>query len=155
VRAVLQAAALLGTDFAIPDLATVLHRNVPDLLPAIDEARAAGVLVSRLADALFRTGDRVAAEEVASRALEHAAEPDLLIDLHWTLAQCRMRAGESAQSLATLNRALASPGISVRHRARLLVLRHGPTAASVSLSRLAESQPARSRRLPKRTTPGP
>ena len=56
------------------------------------------------------------------RALEHAAEPDLLVDLHWTLAQCRMLAGESAESLATLDRALASPGISARHRARLLVL---------------------------------
>jgi len=62
------------------------------------------------------------AEQVANRALEHAAEPDLLVDLHWTLAQCRMRAGESAESLATLDRALASPGISARHRARLLVL---------------------------------
>ena len=56
------------------------------------------------------------------RALEHAAEPDLLVDLHWTLAQCRMLAGEYAESLATLERALASPGISARHRARLLVL---------------------------------
>jgi tetratricopeptide (TPR) repeat protein len=59
---------------------------------------------------------------VANRALEHAAEPDLLVDLHWTLAQCRMLAGESAESLATLDRALASPGITARHRARLLVL---------------------------------
>ena len=30
---------------------------------------------------------------MANRALEHATEPDLLVDLHWTLAQCRMRAG--------------------------------------------------------------
>ncbi len=59
---------------------------------------------------------------MANRALEHAAEPDLLVDLHWTLAQCRMLAGMSAESLATLDRALASPGISARHRARLLVL---------------------------------
>jgi DNA-binding CsgD family transcriptional regulator len=44
------------------------------------------------------------------------------VDLHWTLAQCRMRAGSSAESLATLDRALASPGISARHRSRLLVL---------------------------------
>ena len=81
-----------------------------------------GWLASRLADALYRIGDRAAAEQVANRALEHAAEPDLLVDLHWTLAQCRMLAGESAESLATLDRALASPGISARHRARLLVL---------------------------------
>jgi DNA-binding CsgD family transcriptional regulator len=49
-------------------------------------------------------------------------EPDLLVDLHWTLAQCRIRLGRSAESLATLNRALAFPGISATHRARLLVL---------------------------------
>ncbi len=232
VREVLRAAALLGVDFAVPDLATVLGRGVVDLIPAIDEARAAGVLaesgnslgfrhpmiraalydempapvraawhrdagralaeggasvdrvarqllsavggpggttelmdewmlrwlaraapllvgqapraaaellrqavasspagsaehdslVSRLADALYRVGDVAGAEQVADRALVHAAEPDLLVDLHWTLAQCRLRNGRSAESLATLNQALASPGISARHRARLLVL---------------------------------
>jgi DNA-binding CsgD family transcriptional regulator len=232
VRDVLRAAALLGTDFAVSDLAIVLGRGVPDLIPAVDEARAAGVLAesgqglgfrhplirtalydempapvraawhreagralaeagappdrvarqllravdgsdgpaepmadwmldwlartagllvgqapgvaaellsramvsspadsarhgwlaSRLADALYRTGDTAAAEQVATHALERPADPDLLVDLHWTLALCRMRAGESAESLATLDRALASPGISARHRARLLVL---------------------------------
>ena len=232
VREVLRAAALLGTDFAVPDLAIVLGRGVADLIPAVDEACAVGVLAesghglgfrhpliraalydempapvraawhrdagralaeagasadrvarqmlravgepggrtepmdewmldwlartadplvgqapgvaaelltravassptdsaqygwlaSRLADALYRLGDRAEAEQVANLALEHAAEPDLLVDLHWTLAQCRMLAGESAESLATLDRALASPGISARHRARLLVL---------------------------------
>ena len=231
-REVLRAAALLGMDFAVPDLAIVLGRSVADLIPAVDEACAVGVLAesgyglgfrhpliraalydemavpvraawhrdagralaeagappdrvarqmlravggpgdatepmdewmldwlartadplvgqapgvaaelltravasspadsaqhgwlaSRLADAFYRIGDRAAAEQVANRALDHAAEPDLLVDLHWTLAQCRMLAGESAESLATLDRALASPGISARHRARLLVL---------------------------------
>jgi DNA-binding CsgD family transcriptional regulator/tetratricopeptide (TPR) repeat protein len=232
VREVLRAAALLGVDFAVPDLATVLGRGVADLVPAVDEACAAGVLaqsanglgfrhpviraalydempapvraawhrdagralaeagapadrvarqllwavggsggttepmdewilgwlartaellvgqapqaaaallrhavasspagsaqhdylVGRLADVLYRVGDAAGAEQVANRALVHAVEPDLLVDLHWTLAQCRMQAGRSAESLATLNRALASPGISARHRARLLVL---------------------------------
>ena len=232
VREVLRAAALLGVDFAVPDLAIVLGRSVADLIPAVDEACAAGVLAesghglgfrhpliraalyddmpaavraawhrdaghalaeagapadrvarqmlraaggaggtteqvdewmldwlartadllvgqapgvaaelltqavtsspagsarhgwlaSRLADALYRIGDRAAAEQVANQALAYAAEPDLLVDLHWTLAQCRMLAGESAESLATLDRALASPGLSARHRARLLVL---------------------------------
>jgi tetratricopeptide (TPR) repeat protein len=232
VREVLRAAALLGVDFAVTDLAIILNRSVTDLVRAIDEARAAGVLAesgrglgfrhpliraalydempasvraawhrdaghalaaagapadrvarqllpavagldgtpepmdewildwlartadllvgqapgvaaalltravastsadparqgrlaSRLADALYRTGDRAAAEQVANRALEHATEPDLLVDLHWTLAQCRMLAGESEASLASLDQALASPGISARHRARLLAL---------------------------------
>ena len=79
-------------------------------------------LAARLADALYRTGDRTAAEVVASQALAHAIEPDVVVDLHWTLAQCRMVAGASAESLAALDRALASPGITARHRARLLVL---------------------------------
>jgi tetratricopeptide (TPR) repeat protein len=232
VREVLRAAALLGVDFAVPDLAVVLGSGVTDLIPSVDQACAAGVLAesghrlgfrhpliraalydeipapvraawhrdagralaeagasadrvarqllqaaggptgpaepmdpwmldwlartadllvgqaprvasqllaqavsgspagsarhcwlaSRLADALYRIGDRAAAEQVANRALERATEPDVLVDLHWTLAQCRIFAGESVEPLATLHRALASPGISARHRARLLVL---------------------------------
>ena len=231
VREILRVAALLGTDFAVTDLGIILGRSVADLVGAIDEARAAGVLtesghglgfrhaliraalydempapvraawhrdagralaeagapadrVARqmlwaisgpggtpepvdkwmltwlagagdllvgqapqvaaellgravasspaglqhdrlaawLADALYRIGDLEKAEQVASQALAHATEPDLLVDLHWTLAQCRMVAGSSAESLATLDRALAAPGISARHRARLLVL---------------------------------
>jgi DNA-binding CsgD family transcriptional regulator/tetratricopeptide (TPR) repeat protein len=232
VRDVLRAAALLGTDFAVPDLAIVLGRSVADLVPAVDEACAAGVLAesghrlgfrhpliraalydempaalraawhrdaahalaesgappdrvamqmlgataglggpaepmdermlgwlagaaeplvrqapgvaaellaravagtplgsarhgwlaSRLADALYRTGDLAEAERVAIRALDYATESDLIVELHWTLAQARMLAGSSAESLATLDQALAAPGISARHRARLLVL---------------------------------
>ena len=232
VREVVQAAALLGVEFAVPDLAAVLGRGVAELIPALDEARAVGVLaesgnglafrhpliraalyeempepvraawhrdagralaevgapadrvarqllravdasgdtpepmdpwilswldrtaellvgqaprvaaellrqavasspagsaqhdrlVARLADALYRTGDVAGAEQVANHALARAVEPDLVVDLHWTLAQCSMRAGWSAESLATLDRALAAPGISARHRARLLVL---------------------------------
>jgi DNA-binding CsgD family transcriptional regulator len=231
VREVLRAAALLGVDFAVPDLAVVLGRGVADLVPAVDEASATGVLVesghglgfrhpliraalydempvpvraawhrdagralaeagapadrvarqllrasdgsgptasmnawmlswladaadllvdqapqvaaellreavgdspggsaqhgrlvSRLADALYRVGDAAGAEQVANRALAYVAEPDLVVDLHWTLAQCRIHVGRFAESLATLDRALASPGISARHRARFLVL---------------------------------
>src|SRR5215467_336613 len=231
VREVLRAAALLGVDFVVLDLANVLGRGLADLIPAVDEALAAGVLaesgtglrfrhpliraalyeemplpvraawhraagralaeagapadqvarqllravdgpggatgpldewmlswlsgvagllvgqapqvavellrravatsadsaqhdllVVRLADALYRVGDAAEAEQVANQALAHAVEPDLLVDLHWTLAQCRMRVGQFEESLATLNQALAFPGISARHRARLLVL---------------------------------
>jgi len=254
VREVLQAAALLGVEFAVHDLAIVLHRSAADLIPAVEEARAAGVLAesgtglgfrhpliraalydempasvrsawhrdagrslaeagapadrvarqmlravggeggtaepvdewmldwlsrsadplvgqaprvaaellsravasspaasarhgwlaSRLADALYRTGDTATAEQVANRALEHAAEPDLLVDLHWTLAQCRLRAGESAESLATLDRALASPGISDRHRARLLAL---AARTRLSIGEVEEAGPVADRAL--------
>src|SRR6266702_2257350 len=203
VREVLRAAALLGVDFAVTDLAVVLHRAVADLIPAVDEACTVGVLAesghglgfrhpliraalyddmptsvraawhrdagralaeagaptervalqllravagpgvpaepvdewmldwlartadllvgqapgvaaeiltravastsadsaqhgwlaSRLADALYRTGDLAEAERVANRALEYATEPDLVVELHWTLVQCRMVSG--------------------------------------------------------------
>jgi DNA-binding CsgD family transcriptional regulator len=78
-------------------------------------------LVCRLAEALYRVGDAIEAERVASRALADVVEPDLLVDLHWTMAQCRTLAGRSTESLAALNQALAQPGISPRNRARLLV----------------------------------
>jgi DNA-binding CsgD family transcriptional regulator len=232
VREVLQAAALLGVDFAVSDLATVLSRSVADLIPAVDGALAAGILAEsghalgfrhpliraalydvmpapvraawhrdagralaeagapadrvarqllwavdgsggpaepmgewiltwldhtgellvgqappvaaallrqavarspagsaqhdrlsgRLADALYRVGDTAEAEQVANLALAHAVEPDLLVDLHWTVAQCGIQTGRATESLATLDRALAASGISARHRARLLVL---------------------------------
>jgi DNA-binding CsgD family transcriptional regulator len=81
-----------------------------------------GWLASRLADALYRTGDRAISEQVAARALGYATDPDLLVDLHWTLAQCRMLSGKPEESFATLKQALAATGISVKHRARLRVL---------------------------------
>ncbi|MGH3299295.1 MAG: ATP-binding protein, partial [Trebonia sp.] len=81
-----------------------------------------GWLASRLADALYRTGERAAAEQVVQRALAYATDPDLLVDLHWTLAQCRILSGSGAESITTLEEALAAPGVTPKHRARLLVL---------------------------------
>jgi len=81
-----------------------------------------GWLASRLADAFFRTGDWAAAEQVAQRALSYATDPDLLVDLHWTLTQCRMRSGSGTEAFTALERALVAPGISAKHRARLYVL---------------------------------
>jgi DNA-binding CsgD family transcriptional regulator len=81
-----------------------------------------GWLAGRLADALYRTGDQAAAAGVAERALGHAADPGLVVDLHWTLAQCRMLHGSVEESFAAIERALATPELSVKHRARLLVL---------------------------------
>jgi DNA-binding CsgD family transcriptional regulator/tetratricopeptide (TPR) repeat protein len=90
---------------------------------AVGSARY-GWLSSRLADAFYRLGDRTRAEHVANGALENSSklDPDVLVDLHWTLAQCRMLAGQSTESLSTLDQALTSPALTPRHRARLLVL---------------------------------
>lgn len=80
------------------------------------------LLTCRLADALYRVGDPAGAAQVATIGLEHVTRHDLLVDLHWTLAQCRAMAGRTEESLAALQRALNSPRVEGKHRARLLVL---------------------------------
>jgi DNA-binding CsgD family transcriptional regulator len=80
------------------------------------------LLTCRLADALYRVGDASDAAEVATGALAYVTQPDLLVDLHWTLTQCRAIDGRLQESLAALRRAVDRPGIGDRHRARLLVL---------------------------------
>lgn len=81
-----------------------------------------GWLESRFADALYRVGNRAEAERIATRTLAETTDPDVRMDLHWTLTQCRMLAGQAVESLASLDQALAEPGLPVRHRARLMVL---------------------------------
>ncbi|MBB5960329.1 DNA-binding CsgD family transcriptional regulator [Saccharothrix tamanrassetensis] len=77
-----------------------------------------GVLLSHLAEARFRLGDHHGAEAVALAGLEHGT----LVDLHWTLAQCRSMTGRSAETLVELDRTLAAPDLTEGDRARLLVL---------------------------------
>ena len=79
-------------------------------------------LASWLAEALYSLGERADAEQVAGQALRQAGDPDLRLDLLCTLARCRMLAGMSADSLATLRETLSSPGLPLRQRARLLVM---------------------------------
>jgi tetratricopeptide (TPR) repeat protein len=79
-------------------------------------------LASRLASALYHLGENAAADHMAYRILEQAGDPDLLVDLLWTVTMCRTAAGRPADSLAVLGRALAVPGLTPRHRSRLLVL---------------------------------
>jgi DNA-binding CsgD family transcriptional regulator len=76
----------------------------------------------RLADAYYRVGDAAKSAEVATAALAYVTQPDLLVDLHWTLTQCRAIDGKLQESLAALREAVDRPGIGERHRARLLVL---------------------------------
>src|SRR3984957_2893182 len=88
VREVLRAAALLGADFAIPDLAIVLGHSVADLIPAVDEACAVGVLAESGHGLGFRhpmiraalyddmpASVRAACHRAAGRALAEAGAP--------------------------------------------------------------------------------
>lgn len=51
---VLRAAALLGMKFTAANLATALDRRIPDLIPVLDQATVAGVLVAAGARLTFR-----------------------------------------------------------------------------------------------------
>jgi tetratricopeptide (TPR) repeat protein len=80
------------------------------------------VLVCRLADALYRVGGTDEAATLASAAIAHVTDPDLLVDLLWTWLACDGKRGHPGESRAALEHALSSPGIQPRHRARLLVM---------------------------------
>jgi DNA-binding CsgD family transcriptional regulator/tetratricopeptide (TPR) repeat protein len=87
-RGVLRTAALLGVGFSVADLVTVTNSSLADLLPALDEARAAGVLVAAGDDLEFRhplirtalydempTAVRIAWHQAAAWALAEANAP--------------------------------------------------------------------------------
>lgn len=101
------------------NLLTAIKHADPD--PTIPDSPGAA-LACRLADALLRTGDIAEAERVATATTTTVTNPDLLVDLQWTLTQCRAMTGRSAESLSALERTLTIEGIEARHRARLLVL---------------------------------
>ncbi|HET9139945.1 ATP-binding protein [Actinophytocola sp.] len=103
-----------------PKAAIQLLRQGSDRSPVTTKRGA--VLACRLADALYRTGDSAEAERIAANAMTVVDDPDLLVDLHWTVTQCRTLEGRAGDSLETLSRALVVPSISARQRARLQVL---------------------------------
>jgi DNA-binding CsgD family transcriptional regulator len=80
------------------------------------------LLTCRLADALCRIGETSEAAEVATGALAYVSQPDLLVDLNWTLTQCRAVDGSLREGLATLQRKAKASDITKRQQARLLVL---------------------------------
>ncbi len=74
-----------------PGVAAELLARAVDSIPAGSATH--GWLACCLADALYPTGDLAAAERVAERALGHTTDPDLIVDLHWTLTQGRIIVG--------------------------------------------------------------
>ena len=111
-----------AVDWYVTEHANLLAAiNHADQGPGVPDSVSA-VLSCRLADALLRTGDIAAAERVAMDTAPLVADPDLMVDLQWTLAQCRAMTGRSDESLTALEHALTLRDLDGRHRARLLVL---------------------------------
>lgn len=79
-------------------------------------------LAAKLAETQYRSGAAIEAERTAQRALAAASDPDVLVELHWTISQSRAFVGRADASLDSLGRALGLPGVSPKQRARLLVL---------------------------------
>lgn len=80
------------------------------------------MLACRLAEALFRAGECAEAVIVGTRAMAVVEDPDLLVDLHWTVSQSRALLGRTDEALEALEHAHELPAISAQQRARLLVL---------------------------------
>jgi len=104
VRDVLRAAALLGAEFAVPDLAIVLGRGVTDLIPAVDEACAAGILAE--------TGQGLGFRHPLIRAALYDEMPaPVRAAWHRDAGRALVAAGASADRVARqLLRATGGPG---------------------------------------------
>lgn len=106
-----------------PQLIGRAPQAVMPLLRAATEGRPGNPrLAGWLADAMYRTGDAAGAERVAIDALANVTDLDLVVDLHWTLAQSLASQGRSKECVVALEVALATPDLDIRHRARLLAL---------------------------------
>lgn len=103
-----------------PKDAIALLRQASSRSPASTSRGA--ILASRLAEALYRAGECAEAVRVASRAMTVVEDPDLLVDLHWTMSQSRSLLGQSDEALEALEQAHDLAAISAQQRARLLVL---------------------------------
>ncbi|GAA1288692.1 BTAD domain-containing putative transcriptional regulator [Saccharothrix xinjiangensis] len=99
-REVLRWAALLGGEFSIDDLAIVLGRPVPELVPAFEEAAAAGVLRD--------AGHRIAFRHPVLRQALYEGTPAALRNaLHQQAARALARAGAPVDHVA--EQLLAAP----------------------------------------------
>jgi predicted ATPase len=93
VRDMLRATALLGVDFTVSDLATVLDRGVAELIPAVDEACMAGVLTE--------CGNRLSFRHpLIHEALYHETTAPMRSAWHRHAAQALTEAGVPADRVA-------------------------------------------------------
>jgi DNA-binding SARP family transcriptional activator len=92
-RDLLRWAALLGTEFAVADLSVVLGKPVHTLVPALEEAIAAGVLEDAGQQLAFR-------HPLIRQALHQAMPGALRVALHNQVAEALARAGVSSDFVA-------------------------------------------------------
>ncbi|MFC0431241.1 AAA family ATPase [Kutzneria buriramensis] len=100
-RHVLRAATLIGVVFSVADLGVVLGRSVVELLPALDEAIAAGVLVESGDGLSFRHG------LVRSALYERMSPP---VRAAWHLEAARLLADAGAPVERVAKQLLVSSG---------------------------------------------
>jgi DNA-binding SARP family transcriptional activator len=116
---VLRRAALLGTEFVIADLSVLTDRPAAELLPALDEAAAAKVLLAN--------GDRYSFRHALIRqALYDATSPTVRTVLHRQAAERLDRAGASMETVA---RQLVASPVAVDSWVIDWMLRHGERIA--------------------------
>lgn len=111
-----------NADRLIEHLPAVAAEFLTNAVDSLDhESPRYAWFASRLASVLFRVGDLEQSQDTANLALDYTDDPDILVHLYSTLAQCLGITGSAADALPVLDQALSSPGLSARHRARLLV----------------------------------
>lgn len=107
------------TEHAAGVAAVLLGRAVASVA---DDSERYAWFASRLAQALFRTGELEQAQDLVNLALDCTDDADVRVHLQSTLARCLDKGGSSSDAIAAVGQALGAPGLTVGHRARLLVL---------------------------------
>jgi DNA-binding CsgD family transcriptional regulator len=126
-RRALQVAAVIGATIAVADLAAVLGRRAVDIIPALDDATAAGILIDTGSDAIaFR-------HELYRDAVLATVSPAALSALHLDVARTLAARGAPALDVAEHFARGARPGnreaVDWLQRAALEVVPHAPGTA--------------------------
>jgi hypothetical protein len=131
-----------------PQLAAELLLRVLARLPGDDPLREA--MEASLVTAAFLLGQDEDVERNGSLLLARSADPDRAAEVAWLVAYARLRRGHVAQAAATIDDALARPGVSVTPAIRLralravVMIRTGPAdqAAAAAQAALASAEQA-------------
>lgn len=145
-RQLVETAAVLGRSFRPEDAAAMLGTSAADLLPAVDEAEAAGLLVTT-ADALrFR-------HQLVWQAIVDGLAPPVRQALHWQFGEFLLARGAPVQAAGHLMagaRAADPPGLAQLDEALPGVLPLSPsTAADLAVRALSLTGPSDPARLPR------